>query len=190
MRRKPAHHRYATTGVTVGWLFADLLLALGMLFLISSTVGAPFHASSPTPNPTHTPTPTRSTRILEHNYCQIVLTASDPTAIGTDQGSTNKQLEPQLLKMAFLHGRKVGIAIAYGGIGENGDEAQGQQVASMVYNTLKDLGKRSSIFSGTSYFDPLFTHGYADNQVVIDVYLVVRSSIQKDTCDSNHNPPH
>lgn len=45
-----------------GWLFADLLLGLSMLFLLSSPPprplqATPTHTLTPTPNPTPTPTP-------------------------------------------------------------------------------------------------------------------------------------
>ena len=168
-RRTPLH---MTTGVTVGWLFADLLLALGMLFLISSTIGVAPH---PTPKPTPTPTPTpRNALILEHNYCQIVLTVTNPGNFQTNQHSADDQLEPQIMSIAFLQQRKVGIAIAFGGVKDDGNQERGQQFATITYQVLQDLGTRSTVFRPTSYFDPLFTYLYNSNQVIIDVYLVAR----------------
>jgi hypothetical protein len=175
---------HMTTGVTVGWLFADLLLALGMLFLISSTIGV---APRPTPKSTPTPTPTpRNALILEHNYCQIVLTVTDPGNFQTNQLSADDQLEPQIMRIAFLQQRKVGIAITFGGVKDDGDEGRGQLFAAITYKVLQDLGTKSTIFRITSYFNPLFTYVYNSNQVIIDVYLVAQPFSTQETCDQNH----
>ena len=170
---------HMTTGVTVGWLFADLLLALGMLFLISSTIGV-------APHPTPTPTP-KNALILEHNYCQIVLTVTDPGNFQTNQRSADDQFEPQIMSTTFLQKREVGIAIAFGGIKDDSNQERGLQFATITYNVLKDLGTKSTVFRPTSYFDPLFTYLYNSNQVIIDVYLVARPFVTQETCDNNHH---
>ena len=52
--------RRADTFGLAGWLFADLLLALAILFAASSGFGIA-RAAAPTPTPTPSPTPTRPT---------------------------------------------------------------------------------------------------------------------------------
>lgn len=185
MSRRPEYRTRNATGVTVGWLFADLLLALGMLFLISSTVGVPPPPVTPTVTPRPTPTP--DVRILEHSYCEIILTISDLPKFQADQRSAMDQLEPQIDRIAFLKGRQVGIAIASGGIQDDSNMARGQQVASTTYQVLANLGKRSKVFAGTSYFNPLFTYNYNSKQVQVDLYLVVRASTIQETCNTSHN---
>ena len=183
--------------LSAGWLFADLLLAVAMLFLAANTVSIP--KPPPTPvakHPTHVPSkptqiPTSNPRVLEHNYCRIPLTISDLSGFQNSLSSAKNQLEPQLKAIdlhGFLRGRKVGIAIAYGGASD-GNEGRGVNVSGQTYEVLKDLAAQSTPFTGTSYYDNLFTKLFSPNTVVIDVYLVVRPGQQNsETCNSNHNP--
>ena len=90
------------------------------------------------------------------------------------------------MSIAFLQQRKVGIAIAFGGVKDDGNQERGQQFATITYQVLQDLGTRSTVFRPTSYFDPLFTYLYNSNQVIIDVYLVARPFATQETCDNNH----
>ncbi len=59
--RVPRRSRYRDTIALAGWLFADLLLGLAMLFFVFNTVGVrptPTPGPTPTPYPTYTPGPT------------------------------------------------------------------------------------------------------------------------------------
>jgi hypothetical protein len=183
--------------LSAGWLFADLLLAVAMLFLAANTVSIPKPPATPVAkHPTHVPskptqTPTPNPRVLEHNYCRIPLNISDLTGFQNSLSSAENQLEPQLNAIdqhGFLRGRKVGIAIAYGGAND-GNEGRGVNVANQTYGVLRDLATRNTPFAGTSFYDNLFTRLFSPNTVIIDVYLVVRPGQQNsETCDSNHNP--
>ncbi|HEY4035696.1 MAG TPA: hypothetical protein VGL94_17195 [Ktedonobacteraceae bacterium] len=179
---RQSRQRYETTlGLTAGWLFADLLLALGMLFLVSNTVALP---PRPKLTPAVTPTPTSMDRILEYNYCPIPLTVDNLSSFLSDQGSAINQLEPKINQISFLKNRKVGIIIAYGGASD-GNFDRGRQLASRVYDVIRDLGNKEEIFRATSYFDPLFDPSKAPNVVIMDVYLVARPTLSQDTCNGN-----
>src|SRR5437588_10776161 len=154
MSRQYRQRYEITLGVTAGWLFADLLLALGMVFLVSNTVALP-PRPKPTLTATRTPTPTSVARILEHNYCQIELTVDDLSSFLDDQSSAINQLEPKINQISFLKNRKVGIVIAFGGASD-GNFDRGRQLASRVYDVIRDLGNKAEVFRATSYFDPLF----------------------------------
>jgi hypothetical protein len=264
---------------TVGWLFADLLLALGMLFLISSpprpkipptlvvtsSVLSPedSHCTGGIKNPqctitieesatseesmiwtassdmsktvvfqpatgTLSPgksisvdisvfpcqngsftfsgsggaipvavlwqcTPHSNDRILEHNYCQILLNVGSPvTFITVNPIAVRKAIESQLNHVRFLQDRQVGIAITYGGT-VGGTEEQGTEIANQVYNVLRLLSgdpraQMYTVFKSSSWYESLFT-GYQKSTVaVLNVYLVVRSDNPKDTCNAQHNP--
>jgi len=178
--------------LSAGWLFADLLLALAMLFLAANTVSIPKPPVTPTPtitkiHVTATPTRTPSPRVLEHNYCRIVSNVSNLNSFLNNLSSAINQLEPQINSQHFLKGRHVGIAIAYGGASD-GNESRGVQAATQVYAVLRDLDSKNTPFTGTSYYEPIFTRNFGPTTVVIDVYLVVRQGNFGETCDNNHNP--
>lgn len=178
--------------VSAGWLFADLLLAIAMLFLAAGTFKLPVKAT-PTPGPTATfgPTATPNPRVLEHNYCRIVLQV-DPNKLNDFPNNlriAEQQLEPQLAQLyqhGFLRGRHVGIAVAYGGAND-GNEGRGSEVSKQTYNVLRDLANKNTPFTGTSYYDDLFTRLQPSTAVVIDVYLVVQQQGQE-TCNSQNHP--
>jgi len=275
--------RYSAQGrsfpITVGWLFADLLLALGMFFLISSPprpkltptlvvtpivlhpsdahctggINQPqcvvtiqetatsqgdmswkassdmsdavvFHPANGILSPGRSVSVAISTfpcqngsftftgsggaipvsvlwqctvpsndRILEHNYCQILLNVGSPIAfIHASPGAARRVIESQLDRVRFLQRRQVGIAIAYGGT-VGGTEEQGTEVSNQVYVVLRLLAKdpRAQIypmFKSSSWYESLFTGFQKSNVAVINVYLIVRSDNPNDTCNAQHNP--
>lgn len=174
-----------------GWLFADLLLVLAMLFFAANTMGVhPPPTLTPTPLVQMTVSPKRP--VLEHNYCQIVLNNDNPDTFRNQLSFAIEALEPQINSVNFLHGRQVGLAIVYGGVNNMNDEGernQGIATATQTYLVLKDLATHGSVFNRASYFDPLVTGQFGSDKVIIDVYLIVRSDNLADTCDvQNHLP--
>lgn len=138
-------------------------------------------------------TPLSNDRILEHNYCQILLNIGSPIGfVNAKPNVARKAIESQLDQVRFLQGRQVGITIAYGGT-VGGTEAQGTEVANQVYNVLRLLSKDSqaqvyNIFKSSSWYESLFTGLQNANVAVINVYLVARAGNSKDTCNVQHNP--
>lgn len=139
------------------------------------------------------PPPPSNVRILEHNYCQILLNIGSPLEFINENSTTARHtIEAQLELVPFLNGRQVGIAIAYGGtIG--GTEAQGSEVANQVYNVLQLLandpgGQMYPVFRSSSWYESLFTGFQKSTTAVLNVYLVVRSNNPNDTCNTQHNP--
>lgn len=165
-----------------GWLFADLLLVLAMLFFAANTMG--IH-----PPPSPTPTPMPSKRVLEHTYCQIILNDGNPDTFRNQLSFAIETLEPQINAVGFLHGRRVGLAIAYGGIDNIDTRSLGTALAAQTYRVLDDLATHSDVFANTSHFDPLYTEERASDKIVIDVYLIVRSDNSLDTCDAQNHAP-
>lgn len=281
MRKKSSALNRRAFPATVGWLFADLLLALGMVFLISSpprpklpptlmtnpailhpgdghctggmshpqcTVAieetansqqtmnwsvssdmsktVAFHPASgmlspgksilvtisafPCQNGSFTffgsggaipvsvlwqctlPPPPSNERILEHNYCQILLNIGSPLTFINESSTTARHtIETQLDLVRFLKRRQVGIAIAYGGtIG--GTEEQGSEIANQVYNVLQLLANDPGaqmypVFRSSSWYESLFTGFQKSTIAVLNIYLVVRSDNANDTCNAQHN---
>ncbi len=168
-----------------GWLFADLLLVLAMLFFAANTMG--IHPPSPTPTPVPSKRP-----VLEHTYCQIILNDGNPDLFRNQLSFAIGTLEPQINAVSFLQGRRVGLAIAYGGVDDSNnptDRYLGTVLATQAYRVLDDLAAHGDVFAVASHFDPLFTEVLTSDKVVIDVYLIVRSDNSPDTCDAQNHVP-
>src|SRR5579859_4341575 len=152
-----------------GWLFADLLLVLAMLFFAANTMG--IHPP-PTPTPPAPTTVSPKRPVLEHNYCDIVLNDNDSDMFRNQLPFAIETLEPQINSQSFLHGRQVGLAIAWGGVDDMNnpvDRDLGISLATQTYRVLDDLAHKSSVFEVASHFDPLFTQLHGSGNVVIDV---------------------
>ena len=162
-----------------GWLFADLLLALAILFLAANTVGAkvqPIPTPTPTPmvvvTPTLTLTPTQEPR-LDFNPQRIVLTGIDYNGLLNGSQQAIDDVKQKLRSQSVLQGRSVGLAIVYDGAPSDGDIQQADRVDGKIYDILKGLGGENFAFQRSSYYDqdPLYTLGDTPDRVTIDVYL-------------------
>lgn len=175
--RKP---RVKDTIMLSGWLFADLLLALAILFLAANTVGAkPEPIPTPTPvvlapTPTFTPTPmpTKEPR-LDFSPQRITLTGIDYNGLLSGSQQAKDDVKQKLQGQSVLQGRSVGLTIVYGGAPDTDSIRQAIDIANKVYAILKDLGNNGGAFQRSSYYDPLYTLGSANTPdiVTIDVYL-------------------
>ncbi len=162
MHRTPRHRD--AFGL-IGWLFADLTLALAVLFLASSTAARPL--PSPTPTPTATPTPTvvptpspttgsnnspapsptptpacRTTVVLKKN----VLTVG-PAAQG------QRASDAQITKAFRLYAdKRVGLLLTFvHGTSPGNGVVQAEQVNKLVRSAFPDAISRQTIQE--SYFN-------------------------------------
>jgi len=149
-----------------GWLFADLLLALTMLFFISGVV-----VTAPV-KPTPTPSPISQPR-LELNHRRIVISI-DPGGILADNPTAIGSVEQQIRAQAVLHNRSAGLVIAYGGAPTVGLINTAFTIANKIYAILKELGRQRYVFERASYYDPLYLLGGAQARVTLDIYLFAR----------------
>jgi hypothetical protein len=158
-----------------GWLFADLLLALAMLFLIASTVSHPETTAKPRPTPTPTipATPTQLPR-LELFPHRVTINVSPSETV---QDAVRTKIQAQTSETAFLQGRRVGLVIIFTGAPTTGDIPAAQDTDETVKHTLQSL--RSNDFANASYYDStnnnrvtdLTLLGYSASHIVIDIYL-------------------
>jgi hypothetical protein len=177
MRQPKGKTRVHDTVMLSGWLFADLLLALAVIFLAANTVGIkPKPIPTPTPRPivsptpTQTPTPTPEPR-LDFAYHRITLTNVDFNGLLNNSSSAINDVEQQLRSQNVLHGRSVGLAIVYGGAPTDGDITQAFAISDKVYAILRSLGHSNFAFQRASYYDHLYVLGNDPGTVVIDVFL-------------------
>jgi len=176
----------------LGWLFADMLLALAMLFLLANT--SVMSKPSP-PSELHTPSPSLSStpalHALEHNYCEIRLLTSDPSKLSSNISFAISELEPLIKKQDVLRGRQVGLAIVGAGAPtyQQSDEEAAGRVASQVIKVLQDLGRKQFAFIDASYYDPISFDQASSDIIIIEVYLIAQKGHASETCNaSNHQP--
>lgn len=168
---------------SVGWLFADLLLALAMIFLLANTVSIPRTTPTPTPGSLSmlTPTPTLPPDSLQLDPARVrlVLSIDDPDALlAGNQGTKGKladEIKSQITALG-LQGRRGGLALAYGGAGGSMDGiTKAQDLAGKVYEVLDSLGQQRFVFCKTVHYDNLFALDRGPDIALLDIYLFVSS---------------
>lgn len=171
--RNQPHMR--NTVLLTGWLFADLLLALFVIFLAASTLGVKLYKPSPTPTVRVTPTVVSPTPTsiphLELHAHRFKYPGIDYQGLLNDSPSAINDLKQRLRHESVLHGRRAGLAIAYDGAPNPNDVTIAQNVDAKVYNVLASLGNESFVFIKTSYYDPLVLLYAPYDTITIDVFL-------------------
>lgn len=158
-----------------GWLFADLLVALMVIFLAAQPAFPKIIPGTPTPGVTPTvfttPTPTPEPR-LDFNFHRIRSDNVDYAGILANKPSAVQALEQFINSQALLHNRSVGLALVYDGAPTDADIGDAQTIAQAVIdNVLKVMGRRGGTFQRASYYTPIYLFGPGHNTVVIDIYL-------------------
>ena len=155
---------------SAGWLFADLLLALAMLFLVANTISLTkppiVHAQTKhkaTPKPT---TPLR----LEQHYHRIFITIDRNNLLNNDPNERNIIIQ-QVKAQKFLRNRQAGLIIAYNGAQNTDDIGTATSVANTVYSILLAQGKHDPTFAKVSQYDALYVLGGNTTLVTLDIFL-------------------
>jgi hypothetical protein len=162
---------------STGWLFADLMLALAMTFLVANTVAEPPPPTTTTTTvvPTTTTRPPARPRPLPALRLQPVkvrirvdqqgLLRGAPAAIASAQR--------QVRARRALAGRRAGLVLTFAGAsGSSPDQAR--RVAETVNEkVLKGLGRRGFVFKRTVY-RPFFALNSPAGIVEADVYVFER----------------
>lgn len=173
MRQRDRRFRMRDTVLLSGWLFADLLLALAVIFLSANTVGVkPRVIPTSIPTPTARPSPTPLPR-LELSRYRITLTI-DSNGLLNDSPSAINDLKQKIRGQAVLRGRTAGLVIVYGGAPDVTQVTRAQTVVTKVISVLVSLGNEGFVFTRTSYYDPLYILNGDANTAVIDIYLFAR----------------
>src|SRR5207248_1878195 len=141
---------------SAGWLFADMLLVLTMLFLASTTFVLPKRLSTPTPTIV-TPDPTLTTTMptpppiphLEQIYHRFKIQVDSNLLLQNDSGATHAVIL-QVTAQTFLRGRNAGLMIVYGGAPNDAQIGRAEDIAKKVYDILQNLGKHDATFTSVS----------------------------------------
>jgi hypothetical protein len=163
-----------------GWLFADLLLALAMIFLVANSVAhvpAPPPTPTPTPAPTLTPSPTATPaplNVLDLNYIEVSITQVDYAKLHQKDPGVIEAIESQIIANSRLKGRCAGLVLTFGGSAGNSNGV-GTQAADDVDNIiLPRLGKTDHTSYRTftvAVSRPFFAPGQPVGQILLDVYV-------------------
>lgn len=167
--------RNRDTVALAGWLFADLLLGIGLLFFVADSKGAPFMPAPPTvtatasptlppwvtltatpsltPSPTATPVGTPGTKIGLNQIPYRVILRTDPELFlrgKTDKrGTAEKRFQDQIQEcFGRTRNSRVGLVLA---TGSNPDASNGRRFAQSAINLLKQYG--APFESSTVYKD-------------------------------------
>lgn len=159
-----------------GWLFADLLLALALVFLLATTVGNKIPNPTPTPtvHPTPKPTSTKPKKqqpVLQLDPVSITFTIADPTGLADGSPAAIAAVRNTILqKTSGIKKRSAGIVLLFGG-NQYGTE---YQIDDGVESALKSLSSTGSVFHQETRYRSFLNIGDAD-QFSMDVYLFATS---------------
>jgi hypothetical protein len=159
--------------ISPGWLFADLLLALAVLFLVANTLAikppppAPRTIKKPAIKLTPTPTPLPR---LELNFHEFTIHV-DPNGLLSNNRGAIASVEQQVRAQSILKGRSVGLVIVYDGAPTVSQISTAQTISRKIYSILKGLGNAGFAFTRASYYNPLYNLGDGTNAVTVDAYL-------------------
>lgn len=167
--RRPRQSIYSLAG----WLFADLLLALTIIFL---AISAPWVIAAPKQPP---PPPTICG--MDQNPTVAKLTVSDPYGLRARSTGALNGFANEVRHSALSRKSKniAGFVEVFGGSSDVGD---GVTFAGGAIQSLRILAKSRFIFtSQTAFFKPLWDGTLASNQVVIYVFFFKLSA----SCTAN-----
>lgn len=176
-RRRTAAH-YGSSGHSMfggtGWLFADLLLALALAFLLATTVGSATSIKAtpktvPTVHPTHKPRQASQPPPLELDPVHVTFNIADPTGLATGSPSAVAAIRTTILqKTRGIKNRSAGIVLLFGG---NGSEYPSwMQVDQGVEKVLESLSSPGQLFHPGTRYRPFLNLSDA-SQFSMDIYL-------------------
>jgi hypothetical protein len=193
MISSPGRGKHTPLYVTAGWLFAELLLGIALVFLISSPGAQPTPVATPTPTLFVSPTPTpKVPPPLELQPFTLQVTGIDvngltgkvpnPTAVNDFQDAIMRQVIKTKLNDLSLVGLCAGLVIPYGG-----DPANATPIGDGMIRALQSLGtntaKQGQFFKLTKYHDPLIWLGQPYGTVKVEVYVYTGAT----PCQSTSN---
>lgn len=174
-RKKSGDDMRGSSVASAGWLFADLLLVLAMLFLAANTMG--IHPPPPVVHATPTPTPSPTPKILAQ-----LDPSHHPFTIDVNRAAflRNDHAAIATVKQAIIRhipaGRSVGLIIAYGTASSNCQSEGAYTVATDVYNLVHQLGQSDPATFGRAVpYGPLCNLSGNINQIEVDMFLFAQA---------------
>lgn len=151
---------------TTGWLFADLMLAIAMAFLVANTVGAHMPQHKPKPPPVKKVI-CNAPALDRYHPVQVNLDLN-PIGLASDSPSAQASVRQQVKGTSGLAGRRAGFVIIYTGNAETSSYAL--SIDEYVKKVLDGLGRQNFVFQDTAYVDEQLI-GAAPTSAELKVYL-------------------
>ena len=165
---------------STGWLFADLLLALALTFLLATTAGTPPKASSGQPPPSGTASPSPSSSpspsasptghpqpALDFGFVDVKMTIN-PYVVLAGKPSAIDPILAAVAAKPQLKGRVAGLVLLFAG-DDNGTFSQWLQLDQEAWALLNRSGKNKAIFDAVPR--DFQTHGGPSSQFDLQIYL-------------------
>lgn len=155
-----------------GWLFADLLLVLSIVFLVAAQPWRPMPTKAST---AATPTPKPLAICGVAKYPQtIYVRSADPSGLLAANGVGIRSFQSTLLHSALQKNRTrvAGLVEVFGG----GTVDNGTQLATSAIQAMRGLTHSGFVFaSGTAYFRPLWNGRLPSDTLEVDVFYLVQA---------------
>ncbi|HET8841644.1 MAG TPA: hypothetical protein VFN35_09265 [Ktedonobacteraceae bacterium] len=167
-RRRLVEDLRGSISMSAGWLFADLLLVLAMLFLAANTMGIhppPVVAATPVVTPTQVALPP-----LEQTYHRFVIRVDAQQFLDGKQRAVDS-VRQQITGQAFLHKRNAGLVVAFGSAHDNCVGEHAYDIARKVYVLVRQIGQSNAAFSKTVNYEPLCNLRDDINTITVDIFL-------------------
>jgi hypothetical protein len=159
---------------TIGWLFADLMFALAMAFLVATTVGQPPKPLSATASPSLSPSRSKTPKpnpsrepVLELRPVELQVTV-DWSGLLSNQAAAKNALANAIRRDPRLKGRHAGLVLSFGGA--DGGEGRAIAIANKADEVMRSLGTKGYVFRGTVYRPFLSLHA-SPATLKLDIYL-------------------
>lgn len=172
MKRRPIEDFRGSINMSAGWLFADLLLVLAMLFLAANTMG--IHPPPPPVPVTPTPTPQKVLAQLEQGHHPFTIYVNTAALLAGDRSAANS-VTRQIAGQPFLKGRSAGLIIVFGRAHSDCKAERAYDIAQKVYQLVHQLGQSDATFSKIVDYDTLCNIRDNVNAIDIDIFLFVQS---------------
>jgi len=134
---------------STGWLFADLMLAIAMAFLVATTVGTTSPPKPPAPSPSASKSPTvkKPQPALDLKYVTINLKI-DPAGLLSGSSSAISSIRRQVRGWPGLNSRRAGLVLLFGGDPQDNPASykQAQNLDMAVWKILQGLGQENFVF--------------------------------------------
>ncbi len=170
-----------------GWLFADLLLAIAMMFLLADTNGQ-FLPALPTPTPLPTCVPVASPLpVLDLTPVPLNIPIN-PSGILSNTPSDVASAQAQV-RQSFPDGttKRAGLVLLFGGA-NNGDTLTAEELATAFYkDVLMGLGAQGFVFYPVHNVVYQAYHDLSNPPTTMEIQIYVFTSASQPTPVPNAN---
>lgn len=167
-----------------GWLFADLMLALAVAFLVADTVSPPPPSSPPKavqsrsavhhrPTPKPAPSASPSGPALDLSYITTFLTV-DPASLQAGSTQAEASIRTQVARISGLTGRRVGLVLLFAGDPDLNNQTDRNAAISLdqkMARVLAGLSINGGLAFQVAVYRDFINFGFEPDTVELNIYL-------------------